>query len=200
MRRGEIAAQGFGDKEKSLVVNAAETLFNFLVVPSVHFGHMQTIDADFKTADGFQNRALKTAVKAHDFARRLHLRAKRRVGINKFIERPARELDDDIINTRLKTSLSLFGDGVDNFVKVVADSDFDADFGNGIARRLRRQRGTATDARIDFDNVIAVAHRVKRELNIATALNLQRANNLQTRRAQELIFMIVKRLCRGDND
>ena len=161
---------------------------------------MQTIDSDFQTADGFQNRALKSSVEAHDFARCFHLRAERRVGINKFIERPTRELHNDIIYARFEASFGCLGDGVDNFVKRVADCNLDADFRNRIARRLRRKRGTSTDAGIDFDNVIIVALRVKRKLNVAAALNFKCADDFQACRTQKLILVVVERLSRGNND
>ena len=70
-----VTAESFGNYKNSFVIDSGKTLFNFFVAPLVKLFKVQTMYADFQTADCFQECAFKSAVDAHDFARRFHLRA-----------------------------------------------------------------------------------------------------------------------------
>ena len=93
--------------------------------------------------------------------------------VDEFIERPARELDHAIVDRRLKASLGLLCDGVHDLVERIADGNLRGYFGDGIARCLRSERGRSADARIDLDDIVAIALRIERILCVAAALDAE---------------------------
>ena len=115
------------------------------------------MDADFERAHGLEQSAFEIAVDAHDLARRLHLRAERAVSIDEFVERPARELDDAVVERRFEAGFRLLRDSVRDFIEHIADGDFGRNLCNRIARRFRGERRGTRHARVDLDDVVAVA-------------------------------------------
>ena len=161
---------------------------------------MQTLYANFQRACRFQDSALKIAVDGHDFARRLHLRAEGVIGENEFVERPAREFHDAVVNRRLETRLRLLRHSVRDFIERIADGNFGGNLRNGVSRRLRRQRRGTADARIDLDDIVAIAVRIECILRVAAAFDIQLTDDAERRTAQHLIVMIGQRLRRCDDD
>ena len=161
---------------------------------------MQPVYADFQRAHCLQNGALEVTVHRHDLACRLHLGAKRMIGKNKFIKRPARELHDAVIQGRLKAGLCLLRNRIGDFIQGIADRDFCRYLRNGIARGLGGQRRGSADTRIYLNDIVLVAVRVQSILRIAAALDAELTNNAQARTAEHLILMICERLGRCHDD
>ncbi len=65
---------------------------------------------EIEAADRLDQRGAERAADAHRFAGRFHLRSQTRVGERKLVERPARNLDDDVVERRLVRG---FGDAGD---------------------------------------------------------------------------------------
>ena len=103
----------------------------------------------------FCSAASNDAVDRHHLAGRLHLRAERAVAERELVERPARDLDDAVVERRLEGGRRLAGDGVRDLVQPLADGDLGRDAGDRVAGRLRGQRRGAADARVDLDDVVA---------------------------------------------
>ena len=198
--RRDAAAQRLGNDEDALVVDAREVLLDAGIVPGVHLVHVQAVHADLERAGRLEDGALEVAVDAHDLARRLHLRAERAVRVDELVERPARELDDAVVEGRLEAGLRLLGDGVRDLIERVADGDLRRDLGDRVARRLRSERRGAADARVDLDDVVAVAVRVECVLRVAAAFDAELADDAERCRAEHLVLVVRQRLRRSDDD
>ena len=77
---------------------------------------------------------------------------RRAVAVRELVERPARDLDHQIVERRLERGRRALGDGVGDLVQALADGDLGRDAGDRIAGRLGRQRRRAADARVDLDH------------------------------------------------
>ena len=113
----------------------------------------------------------------HHLAGRLHLRAQRPVRRGELIERPARDLDDAVVERRLEGRARLPGDGIRDFVQATSRRDLRGDPRDRISRRLRRQRRGAAHSRIHLDDVVPIRSRVQRKLDIAPAFDAQRPDD-----------------------
>ena len=71
--------------------------------------------------------ALEGAVDRHHLAGRLHLRAERAVAEGELVERPARNLDDDVVERGFERGRRLLRDGVRDLVERLADGDLRGD-------------------------------------------------------------------------
>ena len=83
----------------------------------------------------------------------------RAVAAAELVERPARDLDDAVVERRLEGGRRLAGDGVGHLVEPPADRDLGRDAGDRVAGRLRGQRRGAADARVDLDHGVVEASR-----------------------------------------
>ena len=200
VHRGNAAAQGFGNHEDALVVDAVEVLLDSCIIPGGHFRHGQAVYADFQRTHSLENSAFKVAVNAHDLARGLHLRAQRLICVDELVKRPAREFYYTVVKRRLKAGLGLLRYGVGDFIKRIADGNLGRNLGNRIPRCLGGQcRGTAY-TRIYFDNIVAVAVGVEGILRVAAAFDAEFADNAQGSASEHLILMVGQRLRRCNDD
>ena len=108
----------------------------------------------FQGADGLEQTLLPRSADAHDFARGLHARTQSLVCLGKLIERPARELTDDVIQSRLETRVSLAGNAVYDFVEVIAYRNKRGDFRDGITRSFACKRGRTRNSGVYLYNRI----------------------------------------------
>ena len=161
---------------------------------------VECIHADLRAAHGLHQCHFEVGRDGHDLARGLHLRAQRTACARKFVERPFRELDNDIIQRRLKAGAGLAGDLVFDFIQRVAQRDARSDLGDGIAGGLARQRRGTRYAGIDLDDCVFEAVRIERELAVAAADDAQCGDDVQRSAAQHLIFLIGKRKRGRDDD
>ena len=158
---------------------------------------VQVPQSDFQRTDGFQQTFFEAPADAHDLAGRLHLRAQRIVGVRKLVEGEARHFRHHIIQCRLKRGGSV---GEPDFFERHPDADFGGNAGNRISARFRRESRGAGNARVDFNEVILERVRVERKLDVAAALDFQRADDLQRAVAQHMVFAVGQRLRGADDD
>ena len=109
------------------------------------------VQLDLAAADGLHQRALEAVVDGHDLAGRLHLGAEGVVRVDELVERPARELDDAVVEGRLEARLGLAGNGVRDLVQTVADRNLCGYLCNRVAGRLGSQCGGTGNTRVYLD-------------------------------------------------
>ena len=96
--------------------------------------------ADIQRADALLQRFGKGPADRHDFADRLHLRTQHWIGAGEFLEVPARNLDDNIIQRGFKAGGRFQGDIVGNLIQRETDGDQRGDLCDGEAGRFAGQR------------------------------------------------------------
>ena len=137
----------------------------------------------------------------HGLADRLHLGRQRAVGAGELLERPARHLDDDVIDRRLEGRRRKPRDVVGDLVQRVAERQLGRDLGDRKARRLGGQRRRARHARIHLDDDDAAVLRVDRELDVRSAgLDADAPDDPSREVAHALILAIGQRERGGDRD
>ena len=155
---------------------------------------------DLCASDSLHHRLLKGRSDGHDFACRFHLCAERSLCIDEFIERPFREFHDDIVDGRLKASVSRTRNGVADLVKLIADSELCSNLCDRITCCLgSKRRGTGYTG-VYFDHGILEALRLKRKLTVTAAFYTKGRYDIQRCRTEHLIFFIRKRYSRRNND
>ena len=193
---GDAAAQGLGNDEDALVIDAREVLLDALVIPGIHLIHMQAVYADFQRTHSLEDGTFEVAVDAHDLARCLHLRAQRAVRVDELVKWPAREFDDAVVKRRLKAGFRLLRDGIRDFVQRIADGNLGRNLGNRITRSFRCQCRRTADARVYLDDIVFVAVRVEGILRVAAAFDAELADNAQRSTAEHLVLVVRQRLGR----
>ena len=194
------AAKRFRHDEGTLGVDAVQLGFQLVVGERFQRRGDKAVLAHLQRAHGLEQRVFKVRANGHDFARRLHLRADVLVGIDEFVERPAREFEHHIVKRRLGAGVGLSRHAVDDFIQRIAQRNAGRDLGDRVTRRLGGQRRGARHARVDLDDIILHAVRAERVLHVAAALDAQRADDVQRRAAQHLVFRIAQSLARRDDD
>ena len=139
-------------------------------------------------------------VDGHHLAGRLHLAAERPVGAGELVEREARQLDHDVVERRFEGRHGRAGDHVRDLGEPPPDRDLGRDPGDRVAGRLGGQRGRARDARVDLDDRVLGRVGRERELDVAAALDAERADDLERGAAQALVNGIGQGLDRRDDD
>ena len=171
------------------------------------------VPRDFEAADGLLEGRLEGAVDGHDFAGGLHLCAGDAVAGGELVERPAGNLHHAVVERGLERRQRLARHRVGYLVEALADGDLGGHTGDGIARRLARQSRAAAHPGVDLDNVVTagvrrpagkgLADHVPRgegKLHVATALDAQRADDLEAGRAQHLVVLVGQGLARRHDD
>ena len=182
--------------EQALVVDAFHALGERRIVRG---GGVQRVETDLRAAHGFQKRHLEGRADGHDFARGFHLRAELAARADELVERPLRQLDDDVVERGLEARTGAARDVVRDLIERVAERNFGCDLGDGIARRLGRERRRARHTRVDLNDSVLKAVGIQRKLAVAAADDVERRDDVQRRGAQHLIFLVGQRL-RGRND
>ena len=96
--------------------------------------------AGLERAQRLLQRLGERAADRHHLADRLHLRAEHRRRARQLLERPARDLGDDVVDGRLERRRRLAGDVVAHLVEPVADRELGRDLRDREAGRLARER------------------------------------------------------------
>ncbi len=120
----------------------------------------------------------------HHFSHAFHLGSDRPVCRFEFLDIPAWNFDDDVIESRLEESGGLFGDRVGNLIQPIAEGEFRCDERERIARRFRSQGAGAGKACVHFDDADFARLRIQGELNIAFSLDLEMTRRLERNSAQ----------------
>ena len=198
--QSNTTADSLSNNEAALVVNAFDAVMNFFIAQSFQLRHFQMVEADFQATYCFQHGSFKAALNCHNLTGSLHLSAQSAVSGYEFIERPTREFQYDIVNGRLKASLSLFGNSVFNLVQVVADSDFAGNLSNRITGSFGSQCGRTAYTRVNFDYIVVFGVRVESQLYVTAANYAQLTHDIDRSLTQQLYFFIAQSLCRSHND
>ena len=134
-----------------------------------------------EAAQRLVERGAERAVDGHDLAGRLHLRAEPPLGAGELVEGEARQLDDDVVERGLERRDRRLRDRVGDLVEAAADGDLGRHARDRIARRLRRERRRAADARVDLDDGVVGGVGRQRELDVAAALDAERPDDVERR-------------------
>ena len=156
--------------------------------------------ARLERAERLEEGGAELAVDRHRLAGRLHLHPERAVGGRELVERPARELDDDVVDGRLEGGAVPAGRRVRQLVEPLAEADEGRDPRDRVAGRLARQRGRTADARVDLDDPVVGEVGRHRQLDVAATLQPQRAHDLQRAAAQPLDDRVGQGLDRRHHD
>ncbi|MNB99624.1 hypothetical protein D3C75_469130 [compost metagenome] len=194
------AAVSFGDQEQALIVRLSQTVTQHTVFQQLGARQTEAVNSDLQRTDCLVDRLFKGTANRHYFAGRFHLCTQLTVRRGELVERPARDFADDIIQRRLEAGIRLSGNRINDFVERVAEGDFGCHLSDWIASCLGSKRRRAADTRIHFDYIILIALRIKRELYVTAAFDIQRTDDLQRSAAQHLVFTVGERLARCYND
>ena len=196
----DAAAQRLADVEQTLVVRAGHALLDLGIRLLLDARRDHAVQLDLTAANGLHQRALKGVVDGHDLTGGLHLGAEGVVRVDELVERPARELDDTVVEGRLEAGLGLAGDGVRDLVQTVADRDLCRYLCDRVAGRLGSQCGGTGNTRVYLDNGVLEGFRIERVLHVAAALDAQLGDDVERGGAEHLILLVAQGLRRRNND
>ena len=198
----EAFAEGLADEQQPIGRAAAERSGDRIAPSAFQFDHaVEPVEPGFKAAQRLLQAFLEIAADRHHLADRFH--RSRQLGFRalELLEGEARDLGDDIIDSRLERRRGGAGDLVGDLVERVADRQLGRDAGDGKARRFRGQRGRAADARVHLDHDQPAILRVDCELDVAAArFDADFAQHRDAGAAHDLIFLVGQRQRRGDGD
>ncbi len=137
----------------------------------------------------------------HHLADRLHLRAEHRHRTGQLLERPTRDLGDDVVDRRLERRGRLAGDVVAHLVEPVADRELRGDLRDREAGRLARQRARTRHARVHLDDDLLAGTRIDCELHVGPAgLDTDTADARERGVSHPLVLDVGERLGGSDRD
>ena len=140
---GNAAAESLIHDEESFVVAVMELLSDLVIRKAEQLGRTEAVMTDLGTSYSLHHSLLEGRTDRHYLAGSLHLSTQLTLSINKFIERPLGQLDNDIVDRGLKAGIGLACYGIDYLIESVADSDLCCDLCDRIACRLGgKRRGT----------------------------------------------------------
>ena len=139
-------------------------------------------------------------VDRHHLAGRLHLAAERAVGGRELVEREAGQLDDDVVERRLEGGDGRAGDDVRDLGQPPPDRDLGGDARDRVAGGLAGEGRRSRHARVDLDDRVVGRVRRQRELDVAAALDAERADDRERRAAEALVDRVRQRLDGRDHD
>ena len=174
----EVVVAEFGDVAQQLLGGFA-----------VELGHVDVVDADLQRAHGLQQALLEIAADAHDLAGGLHLGAQTVAGRRELVEGEAGQLGHHVVEARLEG-----GGGVGDLdvLQIHAHGDLRRHAGDGIAAGLAGEGGGAGHAGVDLDEEVLGGMGIQRELHIAAALDLQRADDLDGAVVEHLQVVVAE--------
>ena len=147
----------------------------------------------------------KGSTDGHDLADGLHLRAEHAGGSGELLERPARNLGDDVVDHRLEARrrgpLRGLGDVVGDLVEGVADGEPGGDLGDREPGRLRGEGRRSRDPRVHLDDDLTARARFDGELHVrAAGLDADAPDAGERRVAHLLVLDVGEGLDRGHGD
>ena len=186
--------------EQTLIVCACHALLNLGVRLLLDVRGNHAVQLDLTAANGLHQRALKGVVDGHDLTGGLHLGAESVVRVNELVKRPARELDNAVVEGRFEACLGLAGNGVGDLIQAIADCNLCGYLCNRVAGCLGSQcRGTG-NTRVYLDYGVLEGFRIERVLHVAAALDAQLGDDVECRGTEHLIFLVAQGLRRCNYD
>ena len=157
---------------------------------------VQTESTQFKASQALLERFGEGSSNRHCFADRLHLGKEHAGCAGELLERPARQLGDDVVDRRLETGRGLLGDVVRNFIEGVANGQTRRDLCDRESCRLRRKRRRARHTWVHFDDDLTAGLRVDSELHVrSTGLYADAAHHCEGVVAHLLQLDVGQGLC-----
>ena len=151
-------------------------------------------------AQPFLDHLFEAAPDGHHLADRFHAGAQLARDAFELAEIPARNLADDVVESRFEAGGRTLRDGVFQFVQPVAEPQFRGDEGERVTGGLRRERRRAAQARVHFDHAVIFRVGVECVLNVALADDPDVADDLDRQFSQFMVFGVRKGLRRGYDD
>ena len=148
--------------------------------------------AALKRADGLLERLLVRLADGHHLADGLHLRAELVLDGAELLERPPCELEDDVVSVR-RVLFERPVAPVGNLVHRHACGELRRDERNGEASRLRCERRRARGAGVDLDDHDTARLRVVRELDVGSADDANRLDDLERIALEPLLEVLGNR-------
>ena len=146
------------------------------------FCKTKTCTTIFKPTNRLLESFLKSLTNRHNFADSFHRSTKRIFNTAEFFKSPACKFQNNIIAVR-STARSIFIKStispVRNFIQRQTRSKFCRNQRNRETSSLRGQSRRTRSTRINFNNHNAASFRIMSKLNIRTAYNANRFNNLK---------------------
>ena len=162
---------------------------------------VETVAALLERTERLLHRLGEGSADGHNLTHRLHRRTEHPAGARELLERPARNLGDDIIDRRFEAGWGLLRDVVGDLVERVTDRELGGDLGDREAGGLRRKGRGATHTRIHFDDDLTAGLRVDRPLDVrAAGLDTDPSDTGKRTVAHLLVLDIGKGLGRSDGD
>ena len=155
------------------------------------FWGVEAVGVHFEAADGFEEGLLDVAADAHHFPSALHLGAEAWVNVAEFVEGPARNLRNDVVEGGFECGDGFPGDGVGDFVEGHAECNLGCDTGNGVAGCLAGEGGASAYTGVDFDDAVFTGFVVDGVLDVAAAFNFEGANAPECTGAKHLVVCIA---------
>ena len=187
--------EGFGNGEEPFVVHLADFVGQFMQFRQIHMDQ-----TDFQAADSLQQPGFDVPFDGHHFASGLHLGTQGMVGVDEFVERPAGDLDDAVVQGGFEASGGLPGHGVFDFIQGIAGSDLGSHFGNGIPGCLGSQGRRTAHTGVHFDDDVFLTVRVQGILHVAGAFHPQFPHNVDGCSPQHLHFPVRQGLAGCHHD
>ena len=195
--------EGRGDVEEAERIGGLELLLQEL--PGIadilrEVGH-QAEALDLQRADRLLERLPEGPADRHRLAHRLHRRGQDVLGLGEFLEGPAGDLHDAVVDRRLEGGHRLAGDVVRDLVEGVADGELRGDLGDREARRLRGEGRGARHAGVHLDDDHLAGLGMDRELDVGAArLDADLPHDGDGGVAHLLVLDVGEGLGRGDGD
>src|SRR5437667_2604325 len=147
----KAASEGLCNRKEAFVGGFAQFAQEFVVRPGIRF---ETHPIDLERADRLQDRLLEGPADRHHFPGALHRRTNPAVDGREFVERPPRDLCDDVVQGGFEGGEGLARDGIRDLVEAQANRNLCGDPGDRVTRRLRREGGRPRDTRLHFHGLV----------------------------------------------
>ena len=193
-RFGNSFSQSFRNDPDPLVVHNCQPNKELFLGQMAEIIAVQRVNMLLERADRLHQSAFKRGADCHDLACRLHLCRQGSLGGDEFVERQPRHLDNAVVERGLKGRVCFAGNGVSDLIQRKSERDFGRNLRDRIAGRLGSQRGRTGHTRVYLNNTVFKACRMKRELHVTAARDLQLVDDVERRSTQHLIFLVGERL------
>ena len=186
---GEVdpQAQELRNRMDAVVGRGGDVLQEFLLGPVVELLLVDVAAAAFQGAHRLEDALLEGASDAHHLARRLHLGAELVGGLAELVEGEAGHLGDHVVDGRFAAGGSA---GHGDFVQGEAHGDLRRHTGDWEAAGLGGEGGGPGHARIDLDDIVLEGQRIQGELDVASAFDLEGADEFQGAVPEHLVFFV----------
>ena len=188
----ESSLEAFIDSIDSLVIRLMDLCFDLFIGIFFKFRQGQRFQTQFDTSDSLHDTLFKGSTDCHDLTGSLHLGTEGTFCIDKLVKRPLGEFDDQVVQCRLKAGIGCTGNGVDNLVHRITDSDLGCNLCNRVTGCLGSQRGRTGNTGVYLDNRILHRFRMECKLAVASAFDFQLRNDVQSSGTQHLVFFICQ--------